>query len=276
MSTLRKAVILARGLGTRMRRATPGALAGAGAGPSAAQARVADTGVKALIPIDRPFLDYVISTLADEGLTDIGLVVGPEHEALRQQYGDPTRLTRVSITFAIQAQPLGTADAVLAAERFTGDDDFLVLNSDNYYPGPTFAAMRGLSGPGLPGFSRRGLLTGNVTADRLAAFALLEVGPDHELRRVVEKPDLHIIAQLGEQAPVSMNCWRFDARIHEACRLVGPSPRGELELPAAVQIALARGVRFTVVPVDLPVLDLSTRQDIDAVAGVLRGRTVEL
>src|SRR5688500_18497011 len=58
-----KAVILARVLGTRMR-APDGAAALA-----ADQAAAADTGVKAMIPVGRPFLDYVLSGLADAGFT---------------------------------------------------------------------------------------------------------------------------------------------------------------------------------------------------------------
>ncbi len=57
-----KAVILARGLGTRMRRDD------AGAELSAEQASLADSGMKAMIPVGRPFLDYVLSGLADAGV----------------------------------------------------------------------------------------------------------------------------------------------------------------------------------------------------------------
>ena len=56
-----KAVILARGLGTRMRKSD------ADAPLDARQAAVAETGVKALIPIDRPFLDYVLHVVAQAG-----------------------------------------------------------------------------------------------------------------------------------------------------------------------------------------------------------------
>jgi glucose-1-phosphate thymidylyltransferase len=59
-----------------------------------------------------------------------------------------------------------------------------------------------------------------------------------------------------------MNCWRFDSRIFEACRTVPPSSRGELELPAAVALAITEGgVRFRVLPATGPVLDLSRRAD---------------
>ena len=54
-----KAVILARGLGTRMRRAD------AAAALDDTQSSAADSGLKGMIPIGRPFLDYVISALAE-------------------------------------------------------------------------------------------------------------------------------------------------------------------------------------------------------------------
>ena len=56
-----KLVVLARGLGTRMRHRDDSAWL------EDEQAAVAETGVKALIPIDRPFLDYVLSAAAEAG-----------------------------------------------------------------------------------------------------------------------------------------------------------------------------------------------------------------
>ena len=49
----------------------------------AQQAAVAEQGIKAMIPIGRPFLDYVLSALRDAGCDDICLVIGPEHSAIR-------------------------------------------------------------------------------------------------------------------------------------------------------------------------------------------------
>ena len=73
-----KAVILARGLGTRMRQADAGAALDSG------QAQVADRGIKAMIPVGRPFLDFVLSGLADAGFEEIGLVIGAEHGVITE------------------------------------------------------------------------------------------------------------------------------------------------------------------------------------------------
>ena len=81
------------------------------------QQAVAATGVKALVPIDRPFLDYVLTALADAGYRQICLVVGPEHEVLREYYGRTLSYQRRSVDFALQVEPKGTADAVAAIHR---------------------------------------------------------------------------------------------------------------------------------------------------------------
>ncbi len=267
-----KAVILARGLGTRMRQQDPEA------GLSAQQAEVAATGVKALIPIDRPFLDYVLSALADAGYRRICLVVGPEHGELRRYYGEVLRYQRLELGFAIQEQPLGTADAVAAAEAFAAGDSFLVINSDNYYPVGALEALRYLQGPGLAAFSRAGMLAGgNIPPERLSRFALVEADGQGCLQRIVEKPDPALLASLPEPVMVSMNCWRFDPGIFAACRAVKPSPRGELELTDAVQYAAeVLGQRFRVLCFAEAVLDLSSRADVGPVSERLAGREVRL
>jgi glucose-1-phosphate thymidylyltransferase len=240
------------------------------------QSVAADAGLKAMIPIDRPFLDYALSGFADAGLREVCLVIGPEHEAIRDYYSR-ARPTRLSIGFAIQERPIGTADAVLSARAFVGDDDFLVVNSDNYYPTTVIDELRRAPAPSLPAFSRDGLLRGGqIPPERIARYALLDIAADKTLRRIVEKPGGSDAASLAD-APVSMNCWHFDARIFEACRRVPQSARGEHELPLAVQFAIEHlSLRVNTFAADAPVLDLSQRGDIPLVVARLSGVPVEL
>ena len=253
-----RAVILARGLGTRMRAVEQGVVL------TEDQRRAANAGHKAMMPIaGRPFLDFVLSAAADAGLERIAIVVAPDHGELRHYYEVTSPPSRVRVDFVVQAEPRGTADAVLAAERSIGDDAFLVMNGDNLYPVRDLSALSGLREPGLLGFDPEDLVrSGNVPADRVSAFALIEQDPEGHLTRIVEKPSPEDMSRLGPAARVSMNCWRFDSRIFEACRTVSPSSRGELELPAAVALAMSEGgVRFRVLPATGPVLDLSRRAD---------------
>lgn len=266
-----RAVILARGLGTRMRAAD------ADASLDVAQAAAADTGVKGMIPIGRPFLDYVLSALADAGIRDVCLVIGPEHHAVREHYAAlPT--TRLRVHFAVQERPLGTADAVAAARDFAGSDTVLVLNSDNYYPVPAYRLLAALGGSGLVGFERDALVAeGNIPEARIRTFALVTHGPSGLLTAIAEKPDEATHARMAPHALVSMNLWSFTPAIFEACRRVRPSVRGELELQDAVRIAIEElGERFQVIPYRGGVLDLSSRRDVAAVAERLAGTPVAL
>lgn len=265
-----KAVILARGLGTRMRKAASAAL-------SDAQAAVAQTGVKAMIPIKRPFLDYVLSALADAGWRHVCLVIGPEHQALRDYYAAIPR-RRVHVDFAIQEKPLGTANAVAAAEAFAAGEHFLCINSDNYYPADALEALQGIEGMGLAGFDPEAMIAGgNIPPDRIGKFAVVRIGPGDRMDRIIEKPQAAVLASLPRPLYVSMNCWRLGPRIFDACRAIGPSPRGEFELPDAVQHCVAvLGETFHVVRCHSPVLDLSSREDVAAVTEKLLAVEVDL
>lgn len=268
---LTKAVILARGLGTRMRRAA------ADLRLDDDQARAADSGAKGMIPVGRPFLDFVISALADAGYGEVCLVVAPGPGAVRDYYAGEAAATRVRLAFAVQQHPLGTADAVAAAEEFAGREPFLVVNSDNYYPVSALQTVAALPGPGLAGFDRAALATeGNIDDDRIRGYAVLDVGPDLTLVDIVEKPDAERWSRTSPNALVSMNCWRFGPSIFAAARAVGRSPRGEYELADAVRLAMRQGERFQVAPVRAGVLDLSQRADIPTVASRLAGVRVRL
>jgi dTDP-glucose pyrophosphorylase len=274
-----RAIVLARGLGTRMREPD------AAARLSEGQRRAADAGIKMMIPVHgRPFLDYVLSSLADAGLTDVALVVAPDHEAVRDYYrAHPPE--RLALSFIVQPEPRGTANAVQAAQSWTAGESFVAMNADNLYPVSALQALAALDEPGLPGFDREDLVrTSNIPPERVLSFAFVEVDDEGYLTGIVEKPGdlprdqppprlrrsadaLRAKAEGGGhgvrpgKSGVSMNLWRLDARIFDACRDVPRSARGEFELPEAVGLAARRGVRFKMIPARGPVLDLSRRGD---------------
>jgi len=221
------------------------------------------------MPINgRPFLDYLLSALADAAVTDVALVVAPDHEPLRRHYVVDAPPSRLRMAFIVQPEALGTADAIAATRSWVGDEPFLAMNSDNLYPVAALRDLAALDEPGLPAFDVEDLIaSSNIPAERVRSFATIDVDERGYLTGIVEKPkdvalgDPVASAFRRKAALISMNCWRFDARIFEACRDVPRSARGELELPEAVGLAVRRGVRFRAVPARGPVLDLSRRAD---------------
>ena len=269
MGRVEKAVIMARGLGTRMRQVDESAALDESRGAAA------DSGVKAMIPmgVGRPFLDYVLSALADAGYTRACLVIGPEHGNVREYFGVQSPPRRIGVEFAVQEKPLGTADAVSAARQFASDDLFLLINSDNYYPARALETLAGLSGAAVALFDRdRMCKDSNIPEDRIRKFSVAEIDQNGNLSRIHEKPSDEILRAMGAAQWVNMNCWLFSPAIFEACSSIDMSERGELELTTAVQYAIdILGERFAALQFhEDAVLDLSSRSDIMPVVDRLR------
>ena len=111
-----KALVLAGGAGTRLRPIT-------------------HTSAKQLVPVaNTPILFYGLGQLRDAGITDIGIIVGDTAAEIEAAVGDGSALG-IQTTYIQQDQPLGLAHAVLTAEAFLGDDDFVMFLGDNLIEG---------------------------------------------------------------------------------------------------------------------------------------------
>jgi len=107
-----KAIVLAGGLGTRLR------------------SRVPDL-PKPMAPVaNRPFLEYVLDKLISGGVSEIILSVGYRADAIIDYFGNNYR--DVAVSYAVENEPLGTGGAIAYALRGNGDDPVLVLNGDTF------------------------------------------------------------------------------------------------------------------------------------------------
>jgi dTDP-glucose pyrophosphorylase len=267
-----KAVVLARGLGTRMRREADGIEL------SAEHLRAARSGHKALMPLlGRPMLDYVVDSLLYAGLSHICLVIAPDADAMRQAVRRIAQASGARVEYAVQQEPRGTADAVLAAEQFVAGDTFVLCNGDNLYPVSALRALAQLEDGDCRAvaFDRDALLAhSNIAPERIRAFAAMSVGEDGRLTGIVEKPpDPELYAREGHLW-VNMNLYRFAPAVFDACRSIRPDPaRNELELTSAVAELVRRGrPAVRVVFSSEGVLDLTSRSDIAAAERALTGR----
>lgn len=108
-----QAVILAGGLGTRLRPIT-------------------ELIPKPMIEINgKPFLEYQINQIRDSGIENIVLCVGYLGEIIQQHFGDGKNFG-VKIKYSHERELLGTAGAIKKAESFIDSNPFIVLNGDCY------------------------------------------------------------------------------------------------------------------------------------------------
>jgi glucose-1-phosphate thymidylyltransferase len=220
-----KALILAGGSGTRLRPIT-------------------HTAAKQLVPVaGKPILFYGLESMADAGITDVGIIVGETADEIRAAVGDGSRWG-LAVTYITQDAPLGLAHCVLIARDFLGDDEFVMYLGDNLlrqgvreFVEHFERARMGARQPALdeqpPGLPAAEILLTPVADPR--QFGVAELDAAGRVVRLVEKPtdppsDLALVG-----------VYLFDARVHDAVRAITPSARGELEITDAIQWLIDAG-----------------------------------
>lgn len=86
---------------------------------------------KPMAPINgRPFLEYLIKNLIDNGIEKIILSVGYKAEKIIEYFGD--QCFGVPIEYSIENKPLGTGGAIKLAVSLIKENMFLVVNGDTF------------------------------------------------------------------------------------------------------------------------------------------------
>jgi dTDP-glucose pyrophosphorylase len=227
------AVVIAAGEGRRMRPLT-------------------DRWPKALLPVDRrPVLATLLRELAFAGLTRVTIVVGRLGGQIESLVGDGTRFG-VEASYARQAEPLGSADAVRRALAAGIRAPLLVTAADTVYrPGDLRSALTQFLDSGAAG----GLGVRPRPASELPERSFVHVEGGRVLR-VVEKPDAAVSE--GPAALAAAPLWLAGVEIEGFVERVSGPP---FELATAFQQAIDAGE--TVVAIELgPTRDLTRPADV--------------
>mgnify|MGYP000650438396 CR=1 FL=1 len=186
---------------------------------------------KQLLPVyDKPMIYYPLSTLMLAGIREI-LVISTPHDTPRfeQLLGDGKKWG-LDISYEVQAEPEGIAQAFIIGESFIGNEPCALILGDNIFYG------HGLSGMIQKAASEREAATVfGYRVNTPQRYGVVEFGNDKRVISIEEKPE----KPKSNYAVVGL--YFYDDQITDIARQVKPSKRGELEITAVNSMYLEMG-----------------------------------
>ncbi len=186
---------------------------------------------KQLLPIyDKPMIYYPLSVLLLAKIREILIISTPEDTPLYERLlGDGSRIG-ISITYKVQDQPRGLADAFILGADFIGDDSVCLILGDNIFYGHDMTrvlnqSIRELNGATVFGYPVK----------KPKAFGVVEFDNDHNVISIEEKPEK---PKSNFAVP---GLYFYDNQVVEIAKNVKPSDRGEIEITSINNAYLAMG-----------------------------------
>ncbi len=207
-----KGIILAGGSGTRLYPVTIGT-------------------IKQLLPVyDKPMIYYPLATLMFAGVRDVLIISTPQDISRFQKlFGDGGHLG-LNISYAIQEEPRGIAEALIIGKDFIGDDNVWLILGDNIF-----------FGHGLPELLKRVALRkdgatifGYYVSDP-QRYGVVEFDSAGNVLSIEEKPE----RPRSNYAVTGL--YYYDKEAPSIASSLKPSRRGELEITDVNNEYLRRG-----------------------------------
>ncbi|MFZ1934163.1 MAG: glucose-1-phosphate thymidylyltransferase RfbA [Thermoguttaceae bacterium] len=175
---------------------------------------------KQLLPVyDKPMIYYPLSVLMLAGIRDVLLISTPQDIGGYQRLFDDGSRLGISISYAVQPEPKGLAQAFTIGRQFVGPSHVALILGDNIFYGQGFqtnldrAVARQV---GATNFAYR--------VKDPERYGVVELDGDNRALSIEEKP----------KRPKSNNAvtglYFYDNQVVDIAASLRPSPRGELEI----------------------------------------------
>ncbi|MFB9757360.1 glucose-1-phosphate thymidylyltransferase RfbA [Ectobacillus funiculus] len=186
---------------------------------------------KQLLPVyDKPMIYYPLSVLMLAGIKDILVISTPQDIGRFEQIlGDGSDLG-IHLSYAVQPDPGGLAQAFLIGEEFIGDDNVALVLGDNIFYGHGLTDLLCKAAARQEGATVFGYYVNDPER-----FGVVEFDKEGKAVSIEEKPEV------PKSNYAVTGLYFYDNRVIDIAKSIKPSPRGELEITDVNQAYLEMG-----------------------------------
>jgi len=186
---------------------------------------------KQMLPVyDKPMIYYPISTLMLAGIREILVISSPRDiGGFQTLLGDGSNYG-LKLSYAVQEQPRGLADAFIVGEEFIGEDRVALVLGDNVFYGHGFSEVLERAAARTSGATIFGYWVKNPTA-----YGVVDFDEHGKALSIEEKP------KEPKSNYAVPGLYFYDNDVIDIAKNVRPSARGEIEITSVNNEYLSRG-----------------------------------
>ncbi len=173
---------------------------------------------KHLLPVyNKPMIYYPLETLRDAGLDNILIVSGKGHAGHFLELLGDGRDLGIHLSYAVQEEPGGIAQALGLAEDFADDEKVVVMLGDNILEDSIAHAVKDFEAQETGGK----VFLKEVSNPESFGIAWVE---GNRITKIIEKP------QQPDSNFAVVGVYMYDGKVFDVIKTLKPSARGELEV----------------------------------------------